>query len=330
MFEAASDFDLPALVVSLPTERILLATSTARALLAPDESDVRGRLLTEFIGSPDREAAEMVMKGQLIGFQARRRLTRNPATGIELWTRSVAEGDSAVLVILAGADAAATGGSAESASADAALGAPSMLGSVDRHLAVDRVSEDVEPLLGYRPEDLLGRCLLDLISPDDLPRVLHGVAHAIASQHGVCLAVRAVRPDQLRVGCELVLLPLKPAPSFAFSLQPAGEAAGDRRRKHDLRALVTRFERGIAAAVAARELTTYPSGLRPALPGLTTRELQIVSRLMAGDRVPAISQQLYLAQSTVRNHLSAVFAKLGVKSQQELIVLLRRAKNRSG
>lgn len=32
---------------------------------------------------------------------------------------------------------------------------------------------------------------------------------------------------------------------------------------------------------------------------------------------------MYLAQSTVRNHLSSVFRKFGVNSQQQLIVLLR-------
>ena len=56
---------------------------------------------------------------------------------------------------------------------------------------------------------------------------------------------------------------------------------------------------------------------------LSARELDVVNRLLAGDRVPAIAKLLYLSQSTVRNYLSSVFAKLGVKSQQELIALLR-------
>ncbi len=89
--------------------------------------------------------------------------------------------------------------------------------------------------------------------------------------------------------------------------------------------LLRGFGRDIAAAAGARGLLAAAG--QP-LPELTSRELQIVSRLLAGDRVPAISRQLYLAQSTVRNHLSAVFAKLGVRSQQELIVLLRKAQSR--
>jgi DNA-binding CsgD family transcriptional regulator len=56
---------------------------------------------------------------------------------------------------------------------------------------------------------------------------------------------------------------------------------------------------------------------------LSPREVEIVLRLLAGDRVPLIAASLYLAPSTVRNHLSAVFRKFGVNSQQQLIVLLR-------
>jgi len=49
---------------------------------------------------------------------------------------------------------------------------------------------------------------------------------------------------------------------------------------------------------------------------LSSREHEIVSPLLGGDRVPAIAEALFITQSTVRNHLSAVFQKLGVHSQQ--------------
>jgi diguanylate cyclase (GGDEF)-like protein len=56
---------------------------------------------------------------------------------------------------------------------------------------------------------------------------------------------------------------------------------------------------------------------------LSTRQLEVLRRLLAGERVPAIATALYLSQSTVRNHLSVIFQRLGVHSQQELIQLLR-------
>jgi DNA-binding NarL/FixJ family response regulator len=63
-----------------------------------------------------------------------------------------------------------------------------------------------------------------------------------------------------------------------------------------------------------------------AVPGfgrLTTRERQIVSRLLDGHRPPGIARALFLSQSTVRNHLASVFRKLGVTSQEGLLELFR-------
>lgn len=322
---AIADFVRPVLAVSLPAERILLASPSARELLAPDQSDVIGRCLTEYTSDGHPESATLLLNGHLNGFQSRRRLQRNPSTDVDLWFRAAFEADSCpqVLVLMS-----AAAEEPDWASTSDAGSTPAVIGSVDRHFAVDRISDDVEQFLGYPPEDLLGHSLLGLISPDDLPDLLFSVAQATAAQSGVCLAVKLLRPDHVRVRCQVALLPISPAPSFAFAIQPAPEFVGDRRTPNDLRSLLRRFVQGISAAAAARELTSYRSELRPTLPQLTSRELQIVSRLLAGDRVPAISRQLYLAQSTVRNHLSAVFAKLGVKSQQELIVLLRRAQHR--
>jgi DNA-binding CsgD family transcriptional regulator len=58
---------------------------------------------------------------------------------------------------------------------------------------------------------------------------------------------------------------------------------------------------------------------------LTTRQREIVGRLVAGERVTEIARDMYLSPSTIRNHLTAVFHKFGVHSQVELISLLRNA-----
>jgi PAS domain S-box-containing protein len=65
----------------------------------------------------------------------------------------------------------------------------------------------------------------------------------------------------------------------------------------------------------------------PGLERLSRREYEVVKLLLHGDRVPVIARQLFVSQSTVRNHLSSVFRKLRVRSQQELIVLLRERKH---
>ena len=60
----------------------------------------------------------------------------------------------------------------------------------------------------------------------------------------------------------------------------------------------------------------------PALRELSQRQLEILRRLLRGERVPTIARDLFLSQSTVRNHLSAIYRRLGVHSQAELLARL--------
>jgi DNA-binding NarL/FixJ family response regulator len=56
---------------------------------------------------------------------------------------------------------------------------------------------------------------------------------------------------------------------------------------------------------------------------LTSRQWEILNRLLRGERVPTIANALFISPSTVRNHLSAIFEKFGVHSQAELIERIR-------
>jgi len=51
----------------------------------------------------------------------------------------------------------------------------------------------------------------------------------------------------------------------------------------------------------------------------STRQWEILSRLVRGERVGDIANALYLSPSTVRNHLTAIYRKFGVHSQAELV-----------
>lgn len=71
------------------------------------------------------------------------------------------------------------------------------------------------------------------------------------------------------------------------------------------------------ASLPAADRIDAPAGLSP-------RQWEIVNRLLGGERVPSLARSMLLSQSTVRNHLSKVYEKVGVHSQQELIDRLRR------
>lgn len=81
--------------------------------------------------------------------------------------------------------------------------------------------------------------------------------------------------------------------------------------------------------VAAR-LGTYFGSLaalpgREAFPQLTEREREVLDQLARGHDNRRIARELFLSEKTVRNHVSAVFAKLEVGDRAEAIVRARNA-----
>ncbi|MFD4956597.1 response regulator [Streptomyces sp. NPDC058451] len=81
----------------------------------------------------------------------------------------------------------------------------------------------------------------------------------------------------------------------------------------------------IAPGVAARLLGQVGPPPRPAdpFPELTVREREILDRVARGHGNARVAAELELAVKTVANHLSAVFAKLGVSGRTEAILLAR-------
>ena len=64
---------------------------------------------------------------------------------------------------------------------------------------------------------------------------------------------------------------------------------------------------------------------------LTPTERQVVQLVTEGLRNDAIARRMYVAPGTVKNHLSHVFAKLGVESRAELVAdALRRGDDPRG
>jgi PAS domain S-box-containing protein len=68
-----------------------------------------------------------------------------------------------------------------------------------------------------------------------------------------------------------------------------------------------------------------PERLENEIPKLSPREQQVLNLLFGNLRVGSIAVRLKISPNTVRNHLKAVFRKLGVHSQRELLELLHQA-----
>lgn len=68
-----------------------------------------------------------------------------------------------------------------------------------------------------------------------------------------------------------------------------------------------------------------PSNAPASLKGLTTREGEIVELIARGLDNSQIAARLEMSEKTVRNHITAVFAKLGVENRGQAIVRAREA-----
>ena len=78
----------------------------------------------------------------------------------------------------------------------------------------------------------------------------------------------------------------------------------------------------VAAVAAGQICVPGDDGKALALPVLSLREKQVVGLAAIGLSNREIAQQLFLAESTVKSHLSSSFAKLGVRSRHEATDLI--------
>jgi DNA-binding NarL/FixJ family response regulator len=85
--------------------------------------------------------------------------------------------------------------------------------------------------------------------------------------------------------------------------------------------LAAEVEKAIVAAVHAVRsgFVLVPAETRQAVrrPTLSSREKQILSMVVIGLTNAEIASKLYLAESTVKSHLSSIFNKLGVRSRRQ-------------
>jgi DNA-binding NarL/FixJ family response regulator len=95
-----------------------------------------------------------------------------------------------------------------------------------------------------------------------------------------------------------------------------------------LREHMTRTLLPAVAAVASGQVC-LPSEEASRRPVLSMREKQVLRLVATGLMNAQIAERLFLAESTVKSHLSSAFAKLGVRSRHEAAeVLLNPASGR--
>jgi DNA-binding NarL/FixJ family response regulator len=202
--------------------------------------------------------------------------------------------------------------------------------------SIGSASEALDVAYRYRPTLL--------ITDIDVGVELGGLrlADAIRKRWGASIIVMSPRTDLVTVRAIAIAAPaatlykpfywrqLELAVRVAIAsraARPASAHAGDVQRAPDL----TRANLEDALSRIATEISRVgfaaaspvAAGQQLLLNTLPAREREIVTLLLQHHRVPAISRLLSIRPSTVRNHLKKVFKRLGVRSQQDLLMLLR-------
>ncbi|MGA8360067.1 MAG: LuxR C-terminal-related transcriptional regulator [Candidatus Dormiibacterota bacterium] len=323
--EAVAIAPLPAAIVEITSGRIMAASPPMREMFASGGGTVLGRTVDEFMTDPPSGALDLLRAGRLQGYVTTRLLRRRQEQPmpVQVWVRALGTDTPPRFAVAVFATSLTRTGALLPEVARSDL--TPVVGTSDESLLIDRISSDVEALLGYRPSDLLGRSILSLVTDTSVPGLLGLLAHAAATGAGVTLNLVACSKQGDPVLLEAVLWPLRPPPRCGFALLPGAYAESAFGTAADVENWMSRYVRDSDAVSLSRHLATTPhEGDLTGLSRLTTRELEIVRRLVSGDRVPSIAKALFLSPSTVRNHLHSIYRKLDVHSQQELIHAFRR------
>lgn len=205
--------------------------------------------------------------------------------------------------------------------------------TLDHEARFSEISSDARDVLGWDVKAYRGTPMQAAVHPEDGPSLLLAFGRSSAERRGTAinLRVRSHNGDWKPARCHVSPLCEHTPPRFAVAIWLPGpdsdarlnDERASRLEEHLWRIGVELKAAGIADVPILGELNWSD----PVIRELSGRQIEILRRLARGERVAAIAEGLFLSQSTVRNHLVAIYRKLGVHSQPELLARLRNGTN---
>jgi PAS domain S-box-containing protein len=323
------DAPVPVAIVELPSLQ-LRPNDAFAALLGLDDPGMTPPSLRELLLAEDRPAVDNIFVGLASGLiescQGRGRMRRPDGEELDVvaWARPFDGARPCRRAVLAVAPAEGTRPLAEPWFARVDLKRVAF-GTLDHEWRFTEISPDAAELLGWDLDDARGSFMQGAVHPDDASLFLLTLARSGAERRAVATRLRVQRPDGQWTPVRCVLSPLcdhNPA-RFGFGLWLLSNE--DDLKMADQRA--TRLEEHLwrisaevhASGISGLSATCDLVRSQPLVEGLSERQSQVLDRLISGERVSTIARSLFLSESTVRNHLSAIFRKAGVHSQSELL-----------
>jgi len=314
-----------AMLTELSSHTFIAVNDRAAALFGSPARDLVGSDLLTHIHPSDRDAvraayAAMVAK-VIDGYQVRRRIVTPAGTQLTLsvWGRRVENPDGlyGLWVLVPGPEPAADADSFMMGESEIVLAV------TDHDWLIECMNADAG-LLGARGSELRGFPLLGLVHPSAAVEFLAAAARTAADHLAVTLLtrMRAGRDEWTERYCLMVRMCEHQPPRLGVVISAAPPAASDLPRSP----IGDQVRHAALEARAAHTLDALPALARlPHGSELSARQIEIVSRLVAGQPSGEIARSMFLSPSTVRNHLAAIYRKFGVHSQAELLAALLRA-----
>ena len=202
-----------------------------------------------------------------------------------------------------------------------------VVGLLDPKWRVQQVSSGVVGLLGFEPSECTGIDALEAVHPDDSATLMVCLGRALHSQRLERTEVRLWHKSHHWAAMSVLLAALHPDDPYPLGfLITAAEQSPAQDLEDRVASLELRLHH-IANEVQAAGVGPWDPaaqrGTSTRAKELSVRQREILERLASGQRVATIARDLEVSPSTVRNHLSQIFRKLGVRSQAELLEALQ-------
>jgi DNA-binding CsgD family transcriptional regulator len=185
----------------------------------------------------------------------------------------------------------------------------------DHEWVIVHVSSDVKGLLGSSPETYKNVPLLGLVQPADVQAFILAVGRVAADGGGATLRMHLRSGDnQWRdVWCLVLALCDHSPPRLGLAVSAVSESGEE---------LSSELHKQLGVLGGDVIGGMDQCALHVPSETLSTRQWEVVTRLVRGERVKDIAAELYLSPTTVRNHLTAIYRKFGVHSQTALMAKL--------
>ncbi len=320
--------ELPFVLTRLSDFTIEAASAAYFDQVAIPPSEVLGASVFSLMDEDERprarEALQALADGTVDFYRTYRPLSaaRTHRTGVYVWSHAIDFGERRyALTQIRAVDAATESPLVTSLGYEPTSFA---IGIMDERGVVTSVSNDLDQVIGVRADDLIGHHLL---APEQRGLWTHFHA-AHPSRNGCAMSLPYQAPARSRLAvstqCLLVCLAGSRSICFILSRNPASVTRASTDRIGELEQHLRRIAHEVQASGVIGAMATLPDPERfPQLRTLNSRQWDILTRLLRGDRVRTIAEDMYLSQSAVRNHLSEVFRRFDVHSQSELLSLLR-------